>query len=565
MNLDTLNKLGGNSPQGQNVDNKTHDILHAQARLGNDNDLPSSLLAPTNSTAPSPAQTEIEKVLPQKSTATSSTEPVAIPSFAIITPFTKTQYPKVTPLPQGPNQSKLVEEVESELENLKLNPIQATPKFPPGNLPQAPATPKVVPQIPNIPQVTAQKNVATIGIAPTPKLINRIPESLPGDSFPGKNSPTPQIQTPRPQIARPKFPPENLPPPAPRAPSPALQSFGKVVGKGESALSAPQKFPTVPTGSPLTQPPQAVPRPTSNFNLSTANSSSSTTKSPLQRLRTYQGDIADTIKTEETTLIKTVVAEQERKIERNEIEEPEARHTGRNALMLTLSIVLIIAGIGIVGYVYFFILAPPPEIKIIEPKLYILTVDREREAVLSKNSPRDDILNVMASERVKEYPEGTVEHLVFSEGVGETKTPITSGKLLEILGLDRKIPGPILRSIENDFVLGILASSEGDPFLILKPRDFEQVFASMLEWEKNLPYDFSPLFGFNFAIGTTTPNTIFKDERIKNKDTRVLRDTNGELILLYSFFDRNHLIISTSDEAVKEIFTRLTAGIKTVQ
>lgn len=49
----------------------------------------------------------------------------------------------------------------------------------------------------------------------------------------------------------------------------------------------------------------------------------------------------------------------------------------------------------------------------------------------------------------------------------------------------------------------------------------------------------------------------FEDKIVKNKDVREFRTDTGEILFLYSFIDSSHLVITSSEEALAEILTRL--------
>ena len=57
--------------------------------------------------------------------------------------------------------------------------------------------------------------------------------------------------------------------------------------------------------------------------------------------------------------------------------------------------------------------------------------------------------------------------------------------------------------------------------------------------------DLAPIFGIR---STSTPYT-FTDEELRNKDLRIVTDEIGKTILLYSFIDKNTILI-TSHEAI---------------
>ena len=87
----------------------------------------------------------------------------------------------------------------------------------------------------------------------------------------------------------------------------------------------------------------------------------------------------------------------------------------------------------------------------------------------------------------------------------------------------------------------------------------------MLGWETDLQKDFQILFrlpGYEKAGGILdqlTPMVAkkFEDGVIVNKDVRILRDDNGNMILLYGIVDKETIIITVNDTAFKEIITRL--------
>jgi len=85
----------------------------------------------------------------------------------------------------------------------------------------------------------------------------------------------------------------------------------------------------------------------------------------------------------------------------------------------------------------------------------------------------------------------------------------------------------------------------------------------MLDWERFMNEDFSPFYGPLIATSpTTTTLTLrspFSDQIIRNKEARVLKDSEGEVVIMYSFVDQNTIVITTNESTFVEILTRLTA------
>ena len=75
----------------------------------------------------------------------------------------------------------------------------------------------------------------------------------------------------------------------------------------------------------------------------------------------------------------------------------------------------------------------------------------------------------------------------------------------------------------------------------------------MLEWEPFMAQDLSPFFDGAGLRGT------FEDVLVQNKDARVLKDSAGNVRLLYAFPNTETLLITTNQSTFLEVFGRLTS------
>ena len=92
----------------------------------------------------------------------------------------------------------------------------------------------------------------------------------------------------------------------------------------------------------------------------------------------------------------------------------------------------------------------------------------------------------------------------------------------------------------------------------------------MLSWEQNLLSDIGPLFGISVrdilgkAASTTSEalqNTLaVKDVIIKNKDVRAIFDPKKEIIFLYSFIDKETLVLTTSEDTLRFLIGKAWGG-----
>jgi len=121
--------------------------------------------------------------------------------------------------------------------------------------------------------------------------------------------------------------------------------------------------------------------------------------------------------------------------------------------------------------------------------------------------------------------------------------------------MSTRMPDSLLRSFRSEFMFGIHSFNGNQPFMILNTDFFESTFAGMLKWEPFMAQEILAMFGTDITPGIL--DREFEDFVVKNRDLRVLRDDEGEIILLYSFFNRDRLIISTDTETLDEVITRL--------
>jgi hypothetical protein len=154
--------------------------------------------------------------------------------------------------------------------------------------------------------------------------------------------------------------------------------------------------------------------------------------------------------------------------------------------------------------------------------------------------------------------------------------------------LNTEAPNSMIRNLEPLFLFGIHEFDGNQPFFMFTTNSFELVYAGMLEWERSINLDLYPLFGeivtrqqatpttAATSTGTSTASTSqpgpltqnqtsgprvagFQDTVIANAETRVLRDVNGDIVLLWTFVDARTLIIATNEYTLGEIRDRITA------
>ncbi len=314
----------------------------------------------------------------------------------------------------------------------------------------------------------------------------------------------------------------------------------------QKEISIPQKNETISIVAPIPEETQQKKR---------ENPTIPTVFSGVPTIRTFKQDVASTIKEQKTSLIRMVLEEQKTKEKREREMSPTSK---KNLPFIFLSLLLLIAGSGVVYLTFFF-----KNTSIFVPKTDIV-LNSIISSQQNKEFPTDGIstnqLITGTSNEIKNSPIklGSLEHLYFTKVVstktadGEIKTKriLTSEEIFTLL--DAKLPNILSRALDTDFMFGIYALNGNQPFLILKVKLYDSAFAGMLQWEKNMPNDVLPFFGKekDIAILETRP---WEDLIIKNKDTRILRYPDSSTALMYQFKDQRTIIISRDENTLFKV------------
>ena len=251
-------------------------------------------------------------------------------------------------------------------------------------------------------------------------------------------------------------------------------------------------------------------------------------ETPLKQIRTFQGDVAEALQREQRSLVSIQQAERLKKGSTPSATDTTSENTKRKTEMFFLflgSLALFVLGTVGAWYAYNEFVSANTEIN-----LTLTAISREA------------LINTL-SNAVQGAPSGELIHINFS---------LSTIEFLERLGA--RAPGSLIRAFDPLFMFGAFGEST---FLIIKLVSFENAFAGMLAWEKNLNQDIGPLFATAELSRNVSPESTFTDVTDKNKDVRMLA-LRDQPVLLYSFFDNNMLIITDHIETLRILVDRLT-------
>lgn len=285
----------------------------------------------------------------------------------------------------------------------------------------------------------------------------------------------------------------------------------------------------------------------------------------IKPLRTYESDVADAIKSKNASLTKIAVAENIRRQKNGESELRPKSPIGKNILIFSLSMFLVALGAILL---YNFYISPKFSDNV--PSKFeaqsLITPDSRKEIVLAGQvSNFIDILSGAKNGVNKSL--GTITEFYFTKPAVGGKTLISAAEFIRLL--DTNAPDALLRSLGEPFMFGYHEFNGTHPFLILTNSFYQNAFASMLKWEETMAEDLSFFIRASLRAGDEAvkpqstadilrSSKAFTDMVIKNKDVRALSDQYDHIVLLYTFFDKDTIIIGTNEFTLKEILDRMT-------
>lgn len=266
------------------------------------------------------------------------------------------------------------------------------------------------------------------------------------------------------------------------------------------------------------------------------------TQIPIKALRTYQGDVEETLGKKKVSKTTILMAEQERRNSTPVEEVLEVDTRKRNKIFIWSGFVLFLLGIIVVSTVYY--IKSSNEVTLVQKTKSVIAFSEEKDIRLVGLTRVNLVEQILAEKKSFNLPINSVLYINHTDTVGSS---VTATEFLSLVA--PQIPGALLRSFEDRYMLGIYSYDTNEPFIILSTNDFATTYSGMLQWEKNIILDIGPIFGIN----NTASTTVFSDEAVQNKDLRVLKNTNGKTIFLYSFIDKNTLVITSHENILTSV------------
>ena len=290
----------------------------------------------------------------------------------------------------------------------------------------------------------------------------------------------------------------------------------------------------------------------------------SQTMGGLKPIRTFESDANEALRSQNASLIKIAVAESTRREETLAIEEVEVRSIGKKIAIILVSIAFIAGGGGAIYYVYTNSQKAPAQNKS-QSLSSIIPYQKAREINASGLGKEALVEKLFQATQTSAVSIDSAEYLYITTGEAG-KQMLSSEGLFS--ALDLKATNEFVRSLDPQYMFGVLGMTKNHPFLILKTNFYQSGFAGMLAWEKTLANDFRGLLVDNSSVekdvSKQTSDDIletelkFRDMVIQNRDVRVLKDRYGLTRIVYSFVDNNTIVIAPNEKTIEGVIDAVT-------
>lgn len=272
----------------------------------------------------------------------------------------------------------------------------------------------------------------------------------------------------------------------------------------------------------------------------------------LKPLRTYEGDLSEAITQRNVSMVDIALAEQNKKNkfpeQQTDLLKKQDWTEYKNKFFIFVGSILFILGFLTVLSIY-YVGSRNPIVQTSEKSIINYTKSFNIDIA---SSNRISVINSIVSEKKSfNLPVNSILHLNLTKNENVVFAQDAIGFLAP------SIPDSLLRNLDNEYMIGIYSFDTNEPFVILKLKDFGIGFAGMLKWENMIISDLGQIFGIENKIN----GYKFEDLAYKNKDLRVAKDMSGKTILLYSFLDRQTVVITSNEK----IFNALLAKYMTSQ
>lgn len=257
----------------------------------------------------------------------------------------------------------------------------------------------------------------------------------------------------------------------------------------------------------------------------------------VQRVRTFEQDVAESMQTKQATVLHVALAEQEHTQE-VQIETSKKR---TNGFLYFVSFLFILGAFGIALYAYFFYVPQQKgalPVGLVTSKDFVVS-DATFSVEVDLNNKTQSVA-LLADTNSIDTTLGTLTHIVpfISETTPEGKKvnrTITSQEFFAFVG--KNVPDIFKRSLTQDITFVRVMDEDLRAGIIVQSNDYERTIVGLNAWEKTIVADLEKVFNYSRRIEikelveTVTQTEVTKETEVydpKTKKTKLVTSTSTE-------------------------------------
>ncbi|MBP7006706.1 MAG: hypothetical protein KBC44_02230 [Candidatus Pacebacteria bacterium] len=273
-------------------------------------------------------------------------------------------------------------------------------------------------------------------------------------------------------------------------------------------------------------------------------------KTKNKAIETYAEDLEGALDSNEEGLVRKLIHEQEELDSETRKNSPEAKQN-RTFLILGLSLL----AFGIAAMVFFFTQREKASVVEISPQYKpIIFIEKTEFKDVTGLSKEDVAKTIYSRSNITDVKTGSIEGLYLTEN----KQIIGLRRVLNLLGSGFY---PEDAYVNNNFLMGTMYGEDNDFFAILEVSAFVDIFDSVRIWEKTMFKDLHGTLGVVVnAENNYLLNKSFDDGVLENKNSRILHDNEGNIVLMYIFAKDNYVVITEGEKTAQELILRLSSA-----
>ncbi|MFH1608625.1 MAG: hypothetical protein ABH951_01240 [Patescibacteria group bacterium] len=278
------------------------------------------------------------------------------------------------------------------------------------------------------------------------------------------------------------------------------------------------------------------------------------------KVETFADDMAKAIESGQGSVIKQIIKEQERK---EDLKEGLSVEDKKNTTYIILGVLMVIFAFVI----FVVILAFKDKVftSTIEPKFTPIIFLDKTNIIDASGMTKENLANaVFGKINTVEIAVGDVEGIYLTNN----KKPVGFREFAGFIRSNMTADKEKIAFLSDNFLIGInsnagsnLTEPSKNLFFLLQMRSISDIFLVMKEWENKMFLDLHGFFGLSINTDTNYLLTKdFEDGIVQNKNARILRDNEGNIVLMYVYVTNTSVLITNSEDTSREIITRLAAS-----